>query len=365
VLKQTPLNATHRAAGARMVDFGGWDMPVNYGSQIDEHHAVRRDAGMFDVSHMRAVDLVGAGARDFLRFALANNVDKLKDPGKALYSCLLAPDGGVQDDLIVYFLREDFFRIVVNAGTAEKDIAWFRQLIAEHAPQLSLTPREDLAMIAVQGPNARAKVWRALHGTEAVTAALKPFMGTACNDSVGEIFVARTGYTGEDGFEVMVPAARAEATWRALALAGVAPCGLGARDTLRLEAGMNLYGQDMDEAVSPLVSGLAWTVDLASPRDFVGKAALLAKPAAAQLTGLLLLDAGGVLRAHQKVHTAHGDGEITSGTFSPTLAKSIALARLPAGVVPGDIVRVAVRDKQLAARVVKPPFARNGKALVQ
>jgi aminomethyltransferase len=364
VLKQTPLNATHRAAGARMVDFGGWDMPVNYGSQIDEHHAVRRDAGMFDVSHMRAVDLKGTGARDFLRFALANNVDKLKDAGKALYSCLLAPDGGVLDDLIVYFLREDFFRIVVNAGTSDKDIAWFRKLIAEHAPHLSLTPREDLAMIAVQGPNARTKVWQALQGTEAATAALKPFMGTACNVGAGELFIARTGYTGEDGFEVMVPAARAEATWSALASAGVAPCGLGARDTLRLEAGMNLYGQDMDEAVSPLASGLAWTVDLASPRDFVGKAALLAQRAPMQLTGLLLQDAGGVLRAHQNVHTAQGDGEVTSGTFSPTLGKSIALARLPANVALGDIVHVAVRDKQLAARVVKPPFARNGKVLV-
>jgi aminomethyltransferase len=364
VPKQTPLNATHRAAGARMVDFGGWDMPVNYGSQIDEHHAVRRDAGMFDVSHMRAVDLRGARARDFLRYALANNVDKLQEPGKALYSCLLAHDGGVLDDLIVYFLREDFFRIVVNAGTADKDIAWLRRLIAERAPQLTLAPRDDLAMIAVQGPGARAKVWQALPGSEAASAALKPFTGAAMPESNGDVFIARTGYTGEDGFEVMVPATRAEALWRALEAAGVKPCGLGARDTLRLEAGMNLYGQDMDEAVSPLASGLAWTVDLASPRDFVGKAALVAAPPAQKMTGLLLQDAGGVLRAHQKVHTAHGDGEITSGTFSPTLGKSIALARLPAAVAPGDLVHVAVRDKQLAARVVKPPFARNGKVLV-
>ena len=362
--QRTPLYDLHVALGARMVDFGGWDMPVNYGSQIDEHHAVRGDAGMFDVSHMRAVDLAGAGAREFLRLALANNVDKLKEPGKALYSCLLAPDGGVLDDLIVYFLREDYFRIVVNAGTADKDIAWFRRLIAEHAPHLTLTPRAELAMIAAQGPNARAKVWQALPGSEAASAALKPFTGTTYRDDGGEVFIARTGYTGEDGFELMVPAARAEAVWRVLVDAGVRPCGLGARDTLRLEAGMNLYGQDMNEAVTPLISGLAWTVDLASPRDFVGKAALQANPPEQQLTGLLLQDAGGVLRAHQKVHTAHGDGEITSGTFSPTLGKSIALARLPKDVAPGDIVRVAVRDKQLAARVVKPPFARNGKALV-
>jgi aminomethyltransferase len=362
--KQTPLYAVHRASGARMVDFGGWDMPVNYGSQIDEHRAVRTDAGMFDVSHMRAVDLTGAGARDFLRYALANNVDKLTEPGKALYSCLLRPDGGVLDDLIVYFLREDFFRIVVNAGTADKDIAWFRALIAQHAPHLVLTPRDDLAMIAVQGPAARARVWAAVPGSEAATAEMKPFFGRAVSTADGEVFVARTGYTGEDGFEVMVPAARAEATWHAFAAAGVQPCGLGARDTLRLEAGMNLYGQDMDESVSPLVSGLAWTVDLASPRNFVGKAALVAAPPARKLAGLLLLDAGGVLRAHQRVITDHGDGEVTSGTFSPTLGKSIALARVPSAVAPGDTVRVAVRDKELAARVVKPPFARNGKALV-
>ena len=251
MLKKTPLNAVHRAAGARMVDFGGWDMPVHYGSQIDEHHAVRGDAGMFDVSHMRAVDLAAAsgsaGPREFLRHALANNVDKLAVPGKALYSCLLREDGGVLDDLIVYFLREDFFRIVVNAGTADKDIAWFRQLLAQRAPDLTLTPRDDLAMIAVQGPNARAKVWQALPGSEPATSDMKPFFGREVATAAGPAFVARTGYTGEDGFEIMVPAARAAATWDALVAAGVRPCGLGARDTLRLEAGMNLYGQDMDE----------------------------------------------------------------------------------------------------------------------
>jgi aminomethyltransferase len=339
-------------------------MPVNYGSQIDEHHAVRADAGMFDVSHMRALDLEGDGARDFLRYALANNVDKLKEPGKALYSCLLRPDGGVLDDLIVYFLREDWFRIVVNAGTTDKDIAWLAQLLAQHAPQLRLTPRNDLAMIAVQGPDARAKVWRALPGTEAATADLRPFFGAEVATRRGTAFVARTGYTGEDGFEIMVPATEAEGTWQALSAAGVRACGLGARDTLRLEAGMNLYGQDMDESVSPLASGLAWTVDLASPRDFVGKDALLAHPPTQALAGLVLLEAAGVLRAHQRVLTAGGDGEITSGTFSPTLGRSIALARLPASVAKGDVVQVVVRDKQLASRVVKPPFVRNGKVLV-
>ncbi len=365
MLKETPLNAVHRAAGARMVDFGGWDMPVHYGSQIDEHHAVRSDAGMFDVSHMRVVDLEGAGARDFLRHALANNVDKLKDSGKALYSCLLTPQGTVIDDLIVYFLREDFFRIVVNAGTADKDIAWFRKLIAERAPNLTLTPRADLAMVAVQGPNARAKVWQALPGSEAASTLLKPFTAASMRTAWGEVFIARTGYTGEDGFEIVLPATHVGELWRALVGAGVKPAGLGARDTLRLEAGMNLYGQDMDETVSPLESGLAWTVDLKSPRDFVGKAALVANPPHRQMIGLLLTEKGGVLRAHQLVRTARGDGEITSGTFSPTLGKSIALARLPVGIAPGDTVKVVIRDRELAAGVVKPPFARNGKALLE
>lgn len=364
MLKQTPLNALHRASGAKMVDFGGWDMPVSYGSQLDEHHAVRRDAGMFDVSHMLAVDLEtagsGCGVRDFLRYALANNVDKLTVPGKALYSCLLERDGGVLDDLIVYFLREDWFRIVVNAGTADKDVAWLRSLLAERGPALELKPRRDLAMIAVQGPNARERVWTVLHEAKAATESLKPFMAA----EVGEYFIARTGYTGEDGFEIILPSTRAVDFWRSLVAAGVKPCGVGARDTLRLEAGMNLYGQDMDETVNPLESALAWTVDLASARDFVGKSALLARPATRQLTGIVLEGRGGILRAHQTVKTQGGDGEVTSGTFSPTLGLSIALARLPAGIVAGDSVQVEIRGKALPARVVKPPFVRHGKSLL-
>jgi aminomethyltransferase len=346
-----------------MVDFGGWDMPVNYGSQIDEHRAVRTDVGMFDVSHMLALDVEGAGARDFLRYVLANNVDRLKTPGKALYSCLLKPDGTVQDDLIVYFLHDDFFRLIVNAGTAEKDIEWFRERLRERQSAVTLTPRTDLAIIAVQGPNAARALPEALPSAAKLVSTLKPFHAAILEDALGEVMIARTGYTGEDGFEVVLPAAAAADLWTRLSGAGVAPCGLGARDTLRLEAGMNLYGQDMDETVTPLESGLAWTIDLASPRDFIGKSALNARPPARQLIGLVLLDKGGVLRAHQKVHTDRGDGEITSGTFSPTLNQSIALARLPAGIAAGDKVKVVVRDRELAARVVKLPFVRNGKVL--
>jgi glycine cleavage system T protein (aminomethyltransferase) len=360
MLKTTPLHDSHKAAGARMVDFGGWDMPVNYGSQIEEHHAVRRAAGLFDVSHMQAVDVEGPDARAFLRRALANNVDKLTVPGKALYSCMLTEEAGVVDDLIVYFLAEPHFRVVVNAGTAPKDLAWLEGLRKKWNSSVTLKPRPDLAILAIQGPRAREIFWAAYPAAKAATEKLAPFNATFA----GDLFVARTGYTGEDGFEVMVPATQAAAMWDKLVAGGARPCGLGARDTLRLEAGMNLYGQDMDERVSPLDSGLAWTVDLKSERDFVGKKALQAQGSRAQLVGLVLVDSGGVLRAHQKVDTARGEGEVTSGTFSPTMAKSIALARVPAGVALGDTVHVQVRDKRLAARVVKAPFVRNGKVLV-
>jgi aminomethyltransferase len=359
-LQQTPLNALHRAAGARMVDFGGWDMPVAYGSQIDEHHAVRREAGMFDVSHMLAVDVTGPCARDFLRRALANDVAKLATAGKALYSCLLDERGGVLDDLIAYRFADDRYRLVVNAATADKDLAWLTRLAATFSPAPRLSPRRDLAMIAVQGPAARERVWNTMPGSRAASAALAPFNAA----ELGDALIARTGYTGEDGFEITLPATQAATLWNALVASGVRPCGLGARDTLRLEAGMNLYGQDMDEQVNPLESGLAWTVDLKGDRDFVGRTALVGASLARRQVGLKLLDKGGVLRAHQRVVTAHGDGEITSGSFSPTLNASIALARVPAAVALGDTVDVQIRDKRLKARVVKPPFVRNGRILV-
>ncbi len=359
LLKTTPLNALHRASGARMVDFGGWDMPVHYGSQIEEHHAVRRDAGLFDVSHMLVVDITGAGAREFLRRAVANDVAKLATPGKALYTCMLNERGGVVDDLIVYFFSPERYRVVVNAGTAEKDLAWLARLREESGAQVSIEPRRDLAIIALQGPRAREIFWTTFPETRAATEALAPFSAA----HTGELMVARTGYTGEDGFEAMVPVARVEDAWRKLVEAGARPAGLGARDTLRLEAGMNLYGQDMDDEVSPLDAGLAWTVDLRSPREFVGRRALEARGRGHDFVGLVLLDSGGVLRAHQKVRTSRGDGEITSGTFSPTLGRSIAMARVPLGTQPGETVHVVVRDKALAARVVKPPFVRHGKIL--
>jgi aminomethyltransferase len=358
-MKQTPLNAKHREANAKLVDFSGWEMPIHYGSQIEEHHVVRRDAGMFDVSHMLPVDIKGEGARDFLRRLVANNIDKLQTTGKALYTCMLHEGGGVVDDLIIYFMTESWFRLVVNAGCADKDLAWMESQRDKFAPDLKILPCRDLAMIAVQGPAAAEKFWAAMPGTRELTERLKPFTAVM----VGTMFVARTGYTGEDGFEVMLPTKAAPYFWQALLDVGVKPCGLGARDTLRLEAGMNLYGQDMDEKTTPLESGLAWTVDLKSERDFVGKDSLQRLPVSRQLVGLVLQERG-VLRGHQKVFTPQGEGEVTSGSFSPTLNQSIALARVPMGVNVGDEVDVEIRDKRFKARVVKYPFVRNGKNLV-
>jgi len=311
---------------------------------------------------MCPVDLVGSDCRPFLSRLVANDVAKLTVSGKALYSAMLNEAGGVVDDLIIYYLNDTTFRVVINAGTATKDLAWMAARQKDWGLNLTITERRDgddpLGMIAVQGPNAKAKVWAVLPQVKAATEGLGPFFGV----QVGDYFVATTGYTGEEGFEIALPAAQAADLWRKLHAAGVAQCGLGARDTLRLEAGMNLYGNDMDETVSPLDAGLAWTVDLKSERDFVGKAALLANGQKAQFLGLVLLDKG-VLRGHQKVIAAQGEGEITSGTFSPTLQQSIALARLPMGVAVGDIVDVEIRDKRLKAKVVKPVFARNGKAV--
>jgi len=363
MLRKTVLNFAHRALGARMVDFGGWDMPVNYGSQIEEHHAVRNNCGMFDVSHMCPVDLVGPDCRPFLSRLLANDVAKLGVSGKALYSAMLNEAGGVIDDLIIYFLTDTRFRIVINAGTADKDLAWMHAKAAEWKMDVSITQRREgadsLAIIAIQGPNARARVWDVLPQAKAAIADLKPFFAA----EVGQYFIASTGYTGEDGYEIMLPTDEAEALWNKLKDAGVAPCGLGARDTLRLEAGMNLYGQDMDETVSPLDAGLAWTVAMKDGREFVGKPALTAAGQQKQFLGLILL-AKGVLRGHQTVITKQGNGEITSGSFSPTLQQSIALARLPLGVAIGDEVEVDIRGKLLKAKVTKPVFARNGKAVI-
>lgn len=353
-LQSTVLLPEHQALNAKLVDFGGWQMPLNYGSQIEEHAAVRGDAGMFDVSHMCPVDVNGSGAKAFLQKLIANDVDKLKTPGKALYSCMLNETGGVIDDLIVYWLGGERYRVVVNASTAPKDLAHMQAVAAGFAVQVNA--RRDLAMIAVQGPQAKAKTWQARPAWQAATETLKPFFAA----ELGETIIASTGYTGEDGFEIMLPASEAAALWRDLIAAGVKPCGLAARDTLRLEAGMALYGNEMNESVNPLDAGLGWTIDLKNAeRDFIGRAAVSGQPKQ-QFLGLKLTDKG-VLRGHMTVQTPQGAGETTSGTFSPSLGCGIALARLPLGVAVGDTVQVDMRGKWVDVTVTKPNFVRHGK----
>ena len=358
--QRTPLYDVHVNLQAKMVDFGGWDMPINYGSQIEEHHLVRKDAGMFDVSHMVVVDLKGDRVKDFLRHLLANNVDRLKDSGKALYSCMLNEKGGVIDDLITYYMNDNWFRMVVNAATREKDLAWINK--QSEAFNVSVDVRDDLAMIAVQGPTARDKV----HAVLGDRAQALEGIGVFFMREIGDMAVARTGYTGEDGYEIMLPAEQAAAFWEQLMQAGVKPAGLGARDTLRLEAGMNLYGTDMDEETSPLESGLGWTIAWEpAGRDFIGRQALeqqREQGTTKKLVGLLL-EGKGVLRNHQKVIVdGLEEGEITSGSFSPTLGKAIAFARVPKNT--GEQCKVEMRGKLMDAKVVKPPFVRQGKACI-
>lgn len=359
--QQTPLFEQHQACGARMVDFHGWMMPLHYGSQIDEHHAVRTDAGMFDVSHMTIVDLHGARTREFLRYLLANDVAKLTQPGKALYTGMLNASAGVIDDLIVYFMREDFFRLVVNSATREKDLAW----IAEHALPfgIEIHERDDLALVAVQGPQAQQKAQTLFDDAQrAAVSSMKPFFGV----QAGDLFIATTGYTGEAGYEIALPAEQAVSFWQRLLAAGVRPAGLGARDTLRLEAGMNLYGQEMDESVSPLAANMGWTLAWEpADRQFIGREALESqrKNGTQQLVGLVMTEKG-VLRNALPVHFTDADGNqhegiITSGSFSPTLGCSIALARVPAGI--GERAIVQIRNREVPVQVTKPVFVRAGK----
>ena len=367
---RTPLYNAHVDAGAKMVPFGDYDMPLHYGSQVEEHHAVRTACGIFDVSHMLVVDLTGGDARAFLRWLLANDVAKLDDqPGRALYTCMCNADGGVIDDLIVYHMRDDWYRLVVNSARRETDTDWMRARRDEAFPGVELSERQDLALLAVQGPQAERTLPPLLGQAAADSVnALKGFQAAVVASDLGELFVGKTGYTGEAGYEIAMPNEAAEGFWNAVVGAGCRPCGLGSRDTLRLEAGLNLYGNDMDEATTPLEAGLAWTVAWApDDRDFIGRAALEKQRADGpprKLIGLVLTGKG-VLRSHQEVRFpgTEASGEITSGTFSPTLEQGIAFARVPAEMaVPGTECAVAVRNKELPAQLVAYPFVKDGQA---
>ncbi|PJD94208.1 MAG: glycine cleavage system protein T [Legionella sp.] len=360
MIAKTPLHAAHLAAHAKMVDFHGWEMPLHYGSQLNEHQKVRQDSGLFDVSHMTIVDLLGTGGRQFLRQLLTHDIDKLPHTGKALYSCLCNEHGGIIDDLIVYQRASDNYRLVLNSATHAKDMAWIREKSQGFA--VGLQERPELAMLAIQGPQAIERLSRCLNAAQ--TDALSTLMPFECVD-IGSWFFAKTGYTGEQGVEIIIPAEEALSLWQQLIEAGIQPCGLAARDTLRLEAGMLLYGQDMDETTTPLESGLGWTVSFnPEERDFIGKSALLLQKqqgVTRKLVGLTLLDKG-IMRQGQKVITAEGvNGIITSGGYSPTLNQSIALARVPSNT--GSEVLVDIRGKLIPARVSLPRFVKNGQAL--
>ena len=373
--KRTPLYQSHVDSEGKLVDFSGWELPIHYGSQIEEHEAVRTDAGMFDVSHMVIVDVKGAESKAWLQKLLANDVNKLKMVGKALYSPMLNEQGGIIDDLIVYLANaeETEYRIVSNAGTRDKDMVQFEKTAKDF--DVTLTERNDLAMLAVQGPKAVEKLLHTKPNWAETLEKITPFVGADLSEIEGpNWFVARTGYTGEDGVEVILPADAAADFFKELKENGIKPAGLGARDTLRMEAGMNLYGHDMDESISPYDCNMGWTLALKDNRDFIGREALVNNrkqskdnDTAMKQVGLLMTSRG-VLREGMAVTINQGSdneqtGVITSGTFSPSLKNSIAIARVPNSVSEDDTVQIDLRGKGkfVDVRVIKLPFVRNGK----
>ena len=352
--QKTQLYEMHQEAGAKMGDFAGWEMPIRYGSQIEEHHQVRKGVGVFDVSHMTIIEIFGSASQSLLCKLLANDITRLRTPGKALYSAMLDFSGHILDDLIVYFLANYRYLLVVNWANREKDLAWLLRHIGDS--DCTLNERQDLSILAIQGPDSLAKVAEVVDVPYRSTMEkLKNFHGLWC----GKWFIARTGYTGEKGLEIMLPSEAAVELWKNLVSHGVKPIGLGARDTLRLEAGMNLYGNDMDETVTPFESNMASSVVM-EERSFIGSEALKVNQGSRELVGLLMEDKG-ILRPHYPVFCDDVMiGEITSGAFSPTLGKSIALARI--NKTHGSF-SVEIRGKKKSVDLVRPPFVRNGKPM--
>ncbi len=349
--KHTALHDEHVRLGVKMVNFAGWDMPLHYGSQIEEHHAVRNAAGAFDVSHMTIIDVRGGEALPWLQYMLANDVGRI-ECGQAQYGLILNSQAGIIDDLIVY-KRKDDFRLIVNAGTREKVLAWFEQ--NQRGFEINWKLRSGMAIIAVQGPQGIALVEKA---TGFDGAKMPPF--TFLENAESWMF-ARTGYTGESGLEIILPEQAAPGLWQNLMQAGVSAVGLAARDTLRLEAGMSLSGQDMDETTHALESALGWTIAWKPEnRSFIGREPLeqIRKAGSALKLCGIVLQSRGVLRHGQKIISKAGDGIVTSGIYSPTLGYSIGLARVPKNIEPD--CHVEIRGKQLAVKLVRPPFVRNG-----
>ena len=343
-----------------MVDFHGWSMPINYGSQINEHNSVRENCGIFDVSHMTILDFKGDDAETFVRKLISNDIKKLTEPYAGLYSAMVNEQGGVIDDLIAYKM-ENGYRLVVNCATRGEDLKWISSKSLNF--KVEMTERDDLSMIAVQGPRSLdvlsscpAPIVRALESK-------KRQQGVYGNN----MFATKTGYTGEIGFEVILPHEQAVNLWQNAIDAGAVPVGLGARDTLRLEAGMNLYGFEMDESITPFECNMSWTVDFSdTDRDFYGKKALeniLKEENYNELVGIML-DERTILRQGQKLWFNENkdlDGIVTSGTYSPTLKKPIALARIPKADLKSCFTEV--RDKKVFAKIGSPKFIKEGKEI--
>ncbi len=363
-LRETPLVATHRALGARLIEFGGWLMPVQYGGILEEHRAVRERAGLFDLSHMGELYVDGEGAGDALAYALVSDPRTLAI-GRAHYSMICAPDGGIVDDLIVYRLGEASFLVVANASNA----AVVSDALADRLEGFAavLDDRSlDMALVAIQGP-AAADVLAPL--TDIDLGGLRYYAIAEGRVAGIPSLVARTGYTGEDGFEVFVDWAEAQTVWDALSqagsAAGVIPCGLGARDTLRLEAGMPLYGNELGRDTTPFDAGLGRVVKLDKPGDFVGRAALEAVArdgASRRLVGLSLTGRGIARHGHRVMVGDRALGVVTSGTHSPTLGRAIAVALVTPEIAdPGTMVAVEIREQAVAAEVVALPFYKRSR----
>lgn len=359
-LLRTPLYERHRALGARLVEFGGWEMPVQYSGILEEHRTVRERAGLFDVCHMGEFRVEGAGALDFLQRLVPNNVARLTD-NQALYTQILRPDGGTLDDLIIYRMASDRYMVVVNAGTMEKDWAWFSEHVAGQTDVTLTNISAETGLIALQGPRAQA--------------ILQPLTQTPLADIAyyhsqpGEVagipcVISRTGYTGEDGFELYCSAEQVGALWDKLLDAGkpegLLPAGLGARDTLRLEAGYCLYGHELTEDITPLEAGLGWTVKLDKGVDFIGRDALVAEKAQGlrrKLVGIELTERGVPRADYPIVQGGEPVGALTSGVMAPTLGKPIGMGYMRSGdKAPGSIVAIEIRGKQVPAVIVPLPF---------
>jgi aminomethyltransferase len=365
-LKKTPLNARHRAHGARMVEFGGWDMPVEYSGIIDEHMAVRTAAGLFDVSHMGQIELAGPDALATVQWISSNDASRLAI-GQIQYSALTTPEGTFVDDILVYRMADQHYLLVVNAGNIMKDYEWIRERATERGGDVSVVNSSSrYALIALQGPKAQ-QILQSI--TDIDLPAIKYYWFDNGEVAGMRVMVSRTGYTGEDGFEIFVPPAQAEAMWNAILAAGEAhglkPAGLGARDTLRLEASMRLCGSDMDEQTSVVEAGLSWIVGWKKD-GFLGHERLRAQKAGAlerKLVGFEMVDRAIARHGYPVVDGEQTVGVVTSGTQTPYLKKAIGLAMVPLRLAePGTSLQIEIRGRRVAAVVVPEPFYKRAKS---